>query len=97
MKTLLLLGLVTLVSVREARADEASIRLLDKPGHEQVEGACAVCHSLDYIPMNGGFLAPQAWEAEVNKMIKVFGAPIPPEDAKGIIDYLGKNYGVPPR
>jgi hypothetical protein len=35
----------------------------------------------------------QVWTAEVNKMINVFGAPIPAEDAKAIIEYLVANYG----
>ena len=43
--------------------------------------------------MNSTFLTHQGWEAEVNKMIKVFGAPIQPADAKVIIDYLTANYG----
>jgi hypothetical protein len=28
-------------------------------------------------------------------MIKAFGAPIAPEDAKTIVDYLVRNYGKP--
>jgi hypothetical protein len=34
------------------------------------------------------------WTAEVNKMIKVMGAPINEEDAKTIINYLGTEYGT---
>jgi hypothetical protein len=34
-------------------------------------------------------------EAEVNKMVNVFGAPATPEEAKKILDYLVKNYGKP--
>jgi sulfite dehydrogenase (cytochrome) subunit B len=33
------------------------------------------------------------WDAEVAKMIKAFGAPIDPADAKTIGDYLKQNYG----
>jgi hypothetical protein len=36
----------------------------------------------------------KAWESEVNKMINAFGAPIAPEDAKAIVEYLVANYGV---
>ena len=43
--------------------------------------------------MNSSFLNRQGWEAEVNKMIKVFGAPIEAANAKIIIDYLAVNYG----
>ena len=33
------------------------------------------------------------WEAEVNKMIRAFGAPIEEPDAKTIVEYLKNNYG----
>ena len=63
------------------------------PGLDQVSTLCNVCHSLDYITMQPPF--PRAtWTAEVNKMIKVMGAPINEEDAKTIIDYLATNYGT---
>jgi hypothetical protein len=35
------------------------------------------------------------WQAEVNKMINAFGAPIDPKDVPAIVDYLTKNYGKP--
>ena len=34
------------------------------------------------------------WTAEVNKMIKVMGAPINEDDAKTIINYLVATYGT---
>jgi hypothetical protein len=43
--------------------------------------------------MNSPFLGPAQWDAEVAKMIKAFGAPIEPADAKTIGDYLKENYG----
>jgi sulfite dehydrogenase (cytochrome) subunit B len=62
-------------------------------GRDVVEGFCGACHSPDYPRMNASFLNRQGWETEVNKMIKVFGAPIEPANAKIIIDYLAANYG----
>jgi hypothetical protein len=44
--------------------------------------------------MNSPFLDPAHWDAEVGKMIKAFGAPIEPADAKTIGDYLKENYGA---
>jgi hypothetical protein len=44
--------------------------------------------------MNSPFLNAAGWTAEVNKMIKVMGAPIDDTDAKAIADYLAKNYGT---
>jgi len=63
------------------------------PGLDKVSTLCNICHSVDYITMQPAF--PRAtWTAEVNKMIKVMGAPINDEDAKTIINYLGTEYGT---
>jgi len=68
-------------------------QLKSGPGLDKVSTLCNVCHSLDYITMQPPF--PRAtWTAEVNKMIKVMGAPINEEDAKTIIEYLASNYGT---
>jgi cytochrome c5 len=87
--------LALLASSATALAAEQPVPLKDAPGHEAVENVCSVCHSLDYIRTNAPFMNAQTWQAEVNKMINVFGAPASPEDAKAIIDYLVKNYGTP--
>ncbi len=86
---------VLLAGAFAAQADEKPVALKDAPGRETVTNTCNVCHSLDYIGTNSPFMTPQVWQAEVNKMINVFGAPATPEDAKVIIDYLVKNYGKP--
>ena len=75
-----------------AQAEE-NIVLKPGAGRDVVEDYCNACHSLDYPRINSTFLTHQGWEAEVNKMIKVFGAPIQPADAKVIVDYLTANYG----
>ncbi len=75
-----------------AFADEGEIKLKDGPGKDELVANCATCHSLDYVPMNSPFLDRKGWEAEVNKMIKAFGAPIAPEDAPKIVSYLAENY-----
>ena len=74
-------------------AGEDAIELKPGPGRDLVETRCVTCHSLDYIPMNSPFLDRKGWEASVNKMIKVMGAPVPPEETQTIIDYLSTNYG----
>ena len=78
-----------------ARADESQVRLKEAPGAILVRSACSGCHSLDYVQMNAGFLKRENWEAEVKKMIKVMGAPVPAEDVPAIVDYLVRNYGAP--
>jgi len=77
-----------------AAAQEKSVTLKKGPGLEQVEANCGACHSLDYIQMNSPFLTSAAWDAEVTKMIKAFGAPISEADARAIGDYLKANYGA---
>ena len=76
-----------------ALADEMPVQIKAGTGADKVEGNCAACHSLDYIPMNSPFLNAAGWDAEVNKMINAFGAPISAADAKTIGDYLKANYG----
>jgi hypothetical protein len=52
---------------------------------------CGICHSTTYITMQPP-LSGATWEAEVNKMIRVFGAPIPDALAPQIIAYLKADY-----
>ena len=76
-----------------AAANEQSVELRPDAGRDAVEAHCAACHSLDYVLMNSPFPTAAQWDAEVAKMIKVFGAPIEDADARIIADYLKKNYG----
>lgn len=69
--------------------------LKDGKGKEKVVTYCNICHSVDYITMQPPLTNAQ-WTATVNKMIKVFGAPIGEEDAKAVIDYLAAQYGTKP-
>jgi len=82
-----------LFAAAPALAQESQLRLRDGPGRQLVEANCVMCHSLDYIPMNSPFLDRKGWEASVNKMIKVMGAPIAEADAQKIVDYLAGQYG----
>jgi sulfite dehydrogenase (cytochrome) subunit B len=69
------------------------VHLKPGPGLDKVSSLCNVCHTLKYITMQPAF--PRAtWTAEVNKMIKVMGAPINEENANTIIDYLSTAYGT---
>ena len=83
-------------SVRRRCAARSSTRLPEetaafKPGPnlEVVQGNCTACHSADYIstqpPMK---VKKDFWQAEVTKMIKVYGAPIDDADVGKIVDYL---------
>jgi mono/diheme cytochrome c family protein len=89
----LLIALAAAVVAFPAAAQEKPVALKKAPGLEKVEANCSGCHSLDYIVMNSPFPNAALWDAEVTKMIRVFGAPIGDDDAKAIADYLKKNYG----
>lgn len=77
-----------------AAAQESKVVLKEGPGKDKAM-QCIACHSLDYIQMNSHFLDKAGWTASVNKMINVFGAPIPKEDVEIIANYLVQNYGQP--
>ena len=64
-----------------------------KPG-PGVETAvvCRACHSADYISTQPSGKGKAFWRAEVQKMIKVYKAPIAEADAATITDYLATNY-----
>jgi hypothetical protein len=60
-------------------------------GKQEVQSFCAMCHSTLYITMQPP-LPAAAWEAEVHKMVRTLGAPIPEATEKKIISYLQAHY-----
>lgn len=70
-------------------------RIILKPGthRDLVELRCKICHSLDYIPMNGGLFDRKKWESIVDKMITKMGAPVSDSERTQIIEYLVTSYG----
>lgn len=68
--------------------------LPDGPGKSAVNAACVICHSTRYITMQPAF-PRKTWEAEVDKMKKVFGAPVSDEQAGQIVTYLMSVRGKP--
>jgi cytochrome c553 len=67
------------------------------PNLDVVMNNCTGCHSADYIATQprGPKFARAFWQAEVTKMIKVYGAPIAEADVPKIVEYLAANYGAP--
>lgn len=53
-----------------------------------VQAHCGACHSTDYIMTQPPRQGHAFWQSEVTKMIKTFGADIPPADAATIVTYL---------
>ena len=74
-------------------ADETSLHLADGPGADQARAFCSMCHSVDYILMNSPFQDRAGWEKTVNKMVKVMGAPMTPDDVAVVVAYLDSRYG----
>src|SRR5262245_31397808 len=73
---------------------EETAALKPGPGVGVASANCLACHSADYVNTQprGASFGKEFWQAEVTKMINVYGAPISPEDAKTIIDYLSTAY-----
>jgi sulfite dehydrogenase (cytochrome) subunit B len=64
------------------------------PNLEFAQGNCGSCHSSDYIATQpeGPKYKKEFWQAEVTKMINVYGAPIEAADVPKIVDYLTATY-----
>jgi hypothetical protein len=64
------------------------------PNLEAAQNNCTGCHSADYIATQprGAKFKKDFWQAEVTKMIKLYGAPIDDADVPKIVDYLAATY-----
>jgi sulfite dehydrogenase (cytochrome) subunit B len=64
------------------------------PNLDVVQSNCGACHSADYILAQPRTIKDKRgfWQAEVNKMMKAYHAPIKEEDAPKIVDYLAATY-----
>jgi sulfite dehydrogenase (cytochrome) subunit B len=92
---------ISVLSIASVIAAPVSYKLPDetatfKPGPnlEVVQNNCTGCHSADYIATQprGPKFKSDFWKAEVNKMIKVYGAPINDADIPRIVEYLAATY-----
>jgi len=61
------------------------------PDAELVAAHCAACHSLDYILTQPPGKGAAFWQAEVTKMVGVYGAPVPPAEAARISAWLASH------
>jgi cytochrome c5 len=64
------------------------------PGYALTTAMCSTCHSADYTRMQPQTMTRAAWKANVTKMQKTFGAPIPDDAIESITDYIVKTYGA---
>lgn len=65
--------------------------LAEGEGLAETESFCSMCHSTRYIVMQPP-LPAETWAAEVNKMVKTYGAPIPAASTQKIVQYLQTHY-----
>jgi sulfite dehydrogenase (cytochrome) subunit B len=76
------------------KAPQETSVLAPGPNADVTQVYCGACHSYEYIltqPRGQGF-GRDFWQAEVSKMIKVFGAQINEKEANAIVDYLAVTY-----
>lgn len=94
-------AILTVAGLAAAQAKPLHYQLPDEtaafkpgPNRDAVLNNCAACHSADYIQTQprGPKFTRDFWQAEVTKMIKVYGAPIDEADAAKIVDYLTSAY-----
>jgi sulfite dehydrogenase (cytochrome) subunit B len=72
---------------------EETAALKSGPNLEVAQNNCTACHSFDYIKTQPIMKAKKDfWQAEVTKMIKVYGAPIDDADVPKIVEYLSTAY-----
>ena len=88
-----LLVSMLMIPVCATAENETAIALADGPGRDQVQAACSMCHSLDYIVMNSPIQDQAGWDKTVKKMVTVFGAPLTAEESSAIVAYLARHYG----
>lgn len=64
------------------------------PNRDVVMNNCTGCHSADYINTQPRDVKSKAdfWQAEVTKMMKLYGAPIDQADVGKIVEYLAATY-----
>ena len=63
------------------------------PGSDAINNNCLACHSADHV-LNQPSLSRETWQEVVNKMITAYKAPVSPDDAKAIVDYLVRIKGT---
>ncbi|TAM88293.1 MAG: cytochrome c [Candidimonas sp.] len=73
--------------------DNASLKPSTLPGYQKALQNCIACHSAQYMQTQPA-LSHAWWTAEVQKMKKAYGAPIPDADMSEIADYLFQAYGA---
>jgi mono/diheme cytochrome c family protein len=91
------LVLAGVAAVRAAPIDyklpEETSTLKPGPNLDVAQNNCTACHSADYMKTQPIMKSKKDfWQAEVTKMIKVYGAPINDADVPKLVEYLSTAY-----
>ncbi|THD70838.1 cytochrome c [Phenylobacterium sp.] len=70
-------------------------RLLEGPDLAKAQTYCLACHSADYVTTQPRGMSAAFWEAEVAKMRTAYGATIPDDAVKPLVNYLTTAYSAP--
>ena len=72
---------------------DAAPVLPEGPNRVQFQAYCRLCHSTR-LPLTQPRLSQDKWAAVVSKMVKTYGAPIPPEEEAAVVTYLTTVHGL---
>jgi hypothetical protein len=82
---------LTLTSVSIELPDPGT--MFSGPDSDAINNNCLACHSAGMV-LNQPALSAAAWQAEAEKMINVFKAPIDAKDVPAIVAYLVRIKGA---
>jgi sulfite dehydrogenase (cytochrome) subunit B len=88
-----LLGAAIPAAGLEIEVPQDATRLRAAAGVDAASERCSTCHSADYVAIQPPGRPLAFWKAEVEKMKKVYGAPIPDAEIEPIAQYLTRAYG----
>ena len=63
------------------------------PGADALNNNCLACHSAGMM-LNQPSLPAATWQAEAEKMIHVYKAPVDEKDVPAIVEYLARTKGA---
>jgi hypothetical protein len=63
-------------------------------GNVAEAGSTTACCRLSFSALIASSLSRAAWQEVVNKMITAYKAPVSPDDAKAVVDYLVHTKGA---
>ena len=78
---------VPITGIRSITLPQINTAMPAGPGQAIFAGNCTICHTPRYVLMQPPF-PRKTWQAEVEKMKKVYGAPLADEQIPPIVDYL---------